>query len=335
MIEKIPGRKAGDFFSLVRRECYTVIARATRVCWMLFKIMVPVSIGVKVLKEIGFLTWAAPYFSPVMGIVGLPGELAIVWVSTMLTGLYGGILALAQLGDQVSLTTAQATVLTCMMLSAHAMIVELRICRLAGVRIGYLIALRMGFALGVGVVMSHLFSALGWFQSPVNMVWPLHSSVGWRAWAIDESFQYVKIIGVVTGLIALLRTLEVMGLTDRLNRGLRPFLRPLGIGESMAPMVVVGLTLGLAYGGGLIIEEARKGHVQPQDVVMAISMMCMCHSLIEDTILMLMLGGHPMGVIWIRIGLALIVTWALYQWVRRMSSTMLYRFLAVNHLEKG
>ena len=103
----------------------------------------------------------------------------------------------------------------------------------------------------------------------------------------------------------------------------------------MAPMVVVGLTLGLAYGGGLIVEEARQGHVQTQEVVMAISMMCMCHSLIEDTVLMLMLGGAPVGVIWIRIGLALIVTWGLYQWIRRINSTMLYRFFAVRHLEKG
>jgi len=325
----VPGRKAGDFFSVLRREWDFISGRVLRACWMFFKIMIPVSIAVKLLKEVGGLEIIAPYFSPVMAVVGLPGALAIVWVTTMLAGLYGGILALSQVMDLVSLTGAQATVLTCMMLSAHAMIVELRICRLAGVRTLYLIALRVGFGLLLGVVLSQLFSTFQLLQHPVHMVWHLESVAGWKAWAVRELFQYLKIIGVVTALVTLLRILDGVGLTALLKRWLRPLLLPLGIGESMAPMVVVGLTLGLAYGGGLIVEEARNGHVDPREVVMAISLLCICHSLVEDTILMMMVGGDALGVIWIRIPMALVTTWGISHFLKRARLDTVFRFFAV------
>jgi hypothetical protein len=301
---------------------------------MLFVLMIPVSIIVKLMKETGLLNQIAPYFVPVMGFVGLPGELAIVWVSTMLTGLYGGMLAFSQLSDHISLSAAQATVLTGMMLSAHAMVVELRICNQAGVRAPFLIILRIGFALVFGALIIHCCRFFNVLQYPAEMVWNLHPSPGWRAWIWGEIMSYIKIFGVVTTLIALMRLLDSVGLTRLLKKGLRPILRPLGISSDMGPLVVVGMTLGLAYGGGLIVEESHKGHIKSRDLVMAIAFMSVCHSMIEDTIIMMMFGGHIAGVLWLRIGLALVTTWVLYQLIRSVSDRVLYQFFAISRGSK-
>ena len=100
---------------------------------------------------------------------------------------------------------------------------------------------------------------------------------------------------IILALLILMRVLERLGITALLTRLLRPVLTLLGISERAAPLAIIGMTLGLTYGGGLIIQEARAGHLSRHDVFCALALLGICHSFIEDTLLMVVIGGHLSG----------------------------------------
>ena len=102
--------------------------------------------------------------------------------------------------------------------------------------------------------------------------------------------------------------MEITGLMQLLKKGLKPLLASLGISESVIPITLIGITSGILYGGGLMIEEAKKHQLSGKEVFFALSLMGLCHSLIEDSILMMLMGAHWTGVFVFRILFALIIT---------------------------
>jgi hypothetical protein len=92
-----------------------------------------------------------------------------------------------------------------------------------------------------------------------------------------------------------MRLLEALGVTRLFETALLPFLRLMGIGGGAATITVIGLVMGLAYGGGLILHDVQKGKVEPRDVFSAISLMSLSHALIEDTLLMYLIGASLWG----------------------------------------
>ena len=65
-----------------------------------------------------------------------------------------------------------------------------------------------------------------------------------------------------------------------------------GLEERAAPLTTVGVLLGLAYGGALIIEAAERENYSPRTRLLALSWLSLCHALIEDTLLILALGAN-------------------------------------------
>ena len=69
------------------------------------------------------------------------------------------------------------------------------------------------------------------------------------------------------------------------------------------------MTLGIAYGGGLIIRESRNGTIPPRDIFFSLVLMGLFHSVIEDTLLLLLLGGSIWGFLVGRLMFALFAVW--------------------------
>jgi glycerol uptake facilitator-like aquaporin len=85
----------------------------------------------------------------------------------------------------------------------------------------------------------------------------------------------------------------------------------MGIGGGAATITVIGLVMGLAYGGGLIMHDVHKGKVERRDVFPAISLMSLSHALIEDTLLMYLIGATMWGTFVGRLLFSLLVVAAL------------------------
>jgi hypothetical protein len=310
------------------RSARSLLAESAATSWTLFTAMVPVIIAVKVLQEAGAVAPLAGLLAPVMRLVGLPGQTGIIWGTTMLVNLYAGMGAFASLAPALDLSAAQATVLTTMMLVAHSLPVELRITGKAGVRVRAMAPLRVVGALVLGRLLASGYGAAGLLRGAARTV--LSAPAGdpsLAEWATGQLRNLLLIFLIIVGLLLLMRALGRLGVTDALTSLLERPLRTLGVGAQAAPITVIGMLLGLTYGGGLIIAEARSGRVSARDVFLGLALMSLCHSLVEDTFLMVALGGHLSGVLVARLAFSLVVVALMGRLLLRVPEAAFRRWL--------
>jgi len=310
-----------DFFKQLLKD-------VLRTVLILFRIMIPISIIVKLLQMAGFITVIGDMLYPIMKYVGLPGEMGLVWATGMITNLFGGVIAFISISNGMDLTVAQVTVISIMMLVAHTFPIELQIARKTGVRLLTMFMIRFGFGFIFGLIIFHLYDALGWQIQTAQIVWKPAAlpdkSLG--SWAIGELKNYGVIVCFIFSLMLLLRVLKLIGVLDIITRLLNPFLRILGIGKEVTTIALVGLTLGVVYGGALIIDEVKNNPaIQKKDILYAMVLMGLCHSVIEDTILMVSLGASFVGIFIIRFILSMIVVFCLVRLTKVMSEKTIYR----------
>ena len=288
-----------------------------RTCGELFKIIVPISIATRLLQQWGLVDQLGVLLGPLMKLVGLPGEIGLVWATALVTNLYAGMVVFASLAPGLDLSVAQVTILTTMMLVAHGLPVELRIAQKAGTRFRTQALIRVGGALLLGGLLNLVYQLSGSLQQQNNALWnPPAVDPSWLGWMQAELRTLLSIMLIIFTLMALLRLLKKLGIIDLLTRLLEPLLGLLGIGRQAAPLTIVGMTLGLSYGGGLIIQEAQSGRLSKKDVFCSIALMGLCHSIIEDTLLMMVLGGHVSGVFWGRLLFSLLAIFLLERLIR-------------------
>ena len=61
------------------------------------------------------------------------------------------------------------------------------------------------------------------------------------------------------------------------------------------------------FGAGLLLREVRSGTLSRRDVWLAIGFLGLAHSLIEDTLLILLIGADLAGILWARLVFAIVV----------------------------
>ncbi len=295
----------------------------------LLKVMVPVMVLVRVAVELGAIELTGRLVAPVMGLVGLPGEMGFVWVTAMLVNIYAGAAVLLTLLPTVPLTVAQATVLGAMILIAHSLPVEQRIAQKAGAGFLFTLVLRLVAALVYGVLLNLVYTGFESMQQPARVVF-LHltpPAAGWGEWLVAGVRSLWSIFWIILTLLAALRLLDRFGVTARIARLLQPVLRLMGIGTMATSMTVTGSLLGISYGGALILQEVRSGKVSARDVFLSLCFMCICHSLIEDTLFVMAFGGHWSGLLVGRFLFALLLTGLLARLVHRLPARTVECFL--------
>ena len=172
-------------FSALPRAARAVVVDAARICLDLFKIMVPILIAVKILKELGWITYLAKPLAPLMGLVGLPPECGLTWATAIANNLYAALAVHAALvPDMAPLTVAQATVIATMMLIAHNLFVEGAIANRCGVGFWGQAALRLAGGLVCGMLLNGVFGALGLFAGPAPLLFvPTADNASLGMWA--------------------------------------------------------------------------------------------------------------------------------------------------------
>ncbi len=304
------------------------VREAGEVSLMLFRIMIPVVIAVKILGELGLVKYIAAAFQPLMGLVGLPGEMGLVWATAVVTNMYGGIVVFASMAPGLHMTTAQITVITCMILVAHSMPVETTIARKTGVRIRFMIPFRLLSALLLGFLLSRIYSMGNFLKGEGRILWEASSGGGTLGdWALSQVQNLLTIFCIVLFLIILLKVLERLGVTALINRLLEPVLNSLGIGREATTVTILGMVLGISYGGGLIIRDVTSGKLPPRDVFFSMCLMGLSHSIVEDTLLMMSLGGNITGLLLARVAFTWIVIWVLVKTVKSMPDRLFGRYL--------
>lgn len=289
--------------------------------------MVPIMIVVKIAADMGAIPYIARAFGPVMDLAGLPAEVGVVWATACLTTIYGAAAILPTVLPDVTLTVAQMTVLGTMILVAHSLPVEGRVCQRAGAGILFQTLLRLVAALLFGIVLNAIYGGFGILQEPVSLSWLPDAApdASWTDWTIDAVIGLCWIYLIILAIMAGMALLEAIGANRLLTRLLSPVLRLMGIGGTAVPLTVIGVLLGISYGGGLIIREVERDALSRRDVLLSISFMALCHSLIEDSLIIIALGGHWSGVIMGRLVLTLVVIAVLARIIHRLPDATLAR----------
>jgi hypothetical protein len=282
----------------------TIFRETADACLQLFKVMIPILILVKILQELDLIKYLAWPLEPLMGVIGLPAEMGLVWATTLINNIYTGMIVLASFTGDAPLTSAQATVLGVLMLVAHGLPVETAIADRSGARFLFQCFVRMAGAFILAWLLHLIYSATGALSGPAVMLFQTDASAGTGSlatWAFGQAKNLLSIFCIIFALISIMRVLRAIGAIDLMNRILRPVLNLIGIGPKASAITVIGLTMGLSYGGGLIINEARNGVLSKEDVFYSLTFMGLCHSLIEDTLLIALIGGHMSGAFWGRL----------------------------------
>jgi hypothetical protein len=310
------------FFSELIKSIFSV-------SFNLFKLMIPIIITVKIIEELDGIKYIAIGLEPLMQLVGLPASMGLVWATTMLTGIYGGMIIFVGLAGQESLTVAQVTVLGGMMLVAHALPIELRIIQKAGVRVLYVFLLRVLGALLLGFLLHQLYSMGDYLNQPNQALWNpvLNTDKSIIAWILNQLKTFFQIFIIIALLMTLLKIFKVSGIENLIASALQPLLRLIGLSKNTTSVSIIGVLLGIIYGGGLLINEAKSGKVDKKEIFCSITLLALLHSVIEDTILIMLMGAHISGALFFRILFALVLTSIIIRILKSISMTNLQRFL--------
>lgn len=274
----------------------------------LLKVMVPALIAVKILDSVGGTAWLAWLLSPLMQLVGLPETMGIVWAAAMLTNIYTAMIVFFDFAGQQSLTVAQVTVLGTMILVAHSLPIEGAVAKATGVSWRATLAIRVGGALVLGALLNLVYTATGTLQGDIRLLWqPAAVDNSLAGWAFDQLRLLGLVFVVIAVLMILLRVLRAVGIERLMHALLAPVLKLIGIRREAGNIIIIGTTLGLSFGAGLLIREARSGALTRRDVFLTMGFLGLCHSVIEDTLLIVLLGADLSGILWARLVFALVV----------------------------
>ncbi len=273
--------------------------------WLL-AIMVPVSLAVKVLAFSGALAWIARPLNPIFGVVGLPGETVVAFLTGIFLNIYSAIAALGS----IALTDRHVTIFAVMALVSHNFPVEAAIQHKVGTPAWRTVGLRLASSLVAGLV-------LNWILPPSDTPARLQVAAATatdfvsvlKTWAIDTAWLSGKVIAIVMGLMVLQRVLKEFGLIRVLSYVLFPVLWLLGLPRRTAFLWIVANVLGLAYGAAVIFEEVESGALDQQDAQLLNRSVAVCHSLLEDTLLFVAIGAWAIWITVPRLALAAAVVW--------------------------
>ena len=308
-----------QFFKELLREIFDVTST-------LFRIMIPIIIVIKVVEELGGVVILSEWLSPIMQSVGLPKEMGLVWATTILTNIYAGLIIL--INSDAPLTVAQASVLGSMMLLAHSLPIEGAIAKKAGVSWLATLSVRVGGSLVLAWLLNLSYQYGDLLNYPATVLWQpeVSGDSSYLGWAIEQLKSFAVIFIVISALLLLLKILKILGVEKLMAILLRPFLRLLGISKDATNLTIIGITLGLSFGGGLLINEAKKGHISARDVFTAIMLLNLLHSLIEDTLLIMLIGADFYTIFWGRLVFSVLVIALISNVIKRMNPRTCERY---------
>ena len=268
----------------------------------IFRFLIPIVVIVKILEESGLIPWLSLPMQPVMNLVGLPAELSLAWISCILVSMYSGLMVLISLAPQLpELSVAQMTVFGVLVLIAHSLILEVRIAGQCGVSMPFQFFLRLFSGIFAAFLLHRLLDSLGLFQEKATILLAAEATASWGDWCLQQIKTLAQMYVNICAVMLLQKFLDAFRISDWMARLLGPVLRLLGISPKAVSIIIIGFTMGLLYGSGILIKSAQEGSLTPRDALCSISLLGLAHSLIEDTILLALLGGSLWGLLGFRL----------------------------------
>ena len=265
--------------------------------WIILKLVIPIYILADILFYYNTLEYVSFIVEPFTSILGLPAEAALAIISGIFLNLYAAVAFAAPL----DMTPHQWSVLAVFLGICHSLVVESVIMKKIGISNMYSYLMRFFVGLFVAYL-THLMPA-SWFEAIItnenftnvsyNSFFDLIIGSSYNAFVLS-----IKIILLITVLIFIMDYIKT-----------RKFVLESQKNVSKGFSIVVGIILGITYGAGILINEAKSEALSKSDLFYIGTFLMICHAIIEDTLLFVIFGADFTMVIAIRTIAAIILSY--------------------------
>ena len=283
--------------------------RSLSICLWLFKVMLPISLAMSVLQHVGVISWLAGYLSPIFSYIGLSGDSAIVFLTSIFLPLYPTIAVMTTL----TITLREATILAVMCLVSHNLPVECSVAHKTGSPFGKIVAFRIFMSFASAIV-------LNWLMPQIDVPFTFMSmgsaeATSWGMlftdWLSSSLVLIVTIVLIVTALMVLQRVLEEFGWMHRIAHILSPLMRLFGLPSGCSLLWLTGNVVRMAYGAAIMIDEVEQGRLTRDEANLVNHHLGVSHSLLEDTMLLVAMGISFWWIFLTRLALAMVAVWTM------------------------
>jgi Fe2+ transport system protein B len=255
--------------------------------WML-KIIVPISFLAVLINYSGWMYKIDFLLTPAMNLLSLPPAAALPLIVGMLTGVYGGIAAMVVL----PFTNNEMTLIAIFLLISHNLIQEGIIQGKSGLNPVKATLFRLTASSMTVIIVARFLrseparivekSALAATYPPLLIMI--------KSWFAATLVLSVKIFVIIMVIMILLEIMKIFNMIHHIGRILGPFLKTMGLNQVVGVLWLTAVVFGIAYGGAVIVEETKEGHIKKEELEKLHLSIGINHSMIEDPALFLSLG---------------------------------------------
>ncbi|MDD4922644.1 MAG: nucleoside recognition protein [Bacteroidales bacterium] len=293
----------------VLRAMQSGLPKAKRTIFWLLKLILPISLAVRLLQYSGLLDHVSLFLNPVFQVVGLPGASSIAFVCSVFLPTYAPVAIISTMG----LSIREMTILAIMCLISHNTLVETAIQKRTGSSYLFIMCLRIGMSFLAAFILNVLLPRYMGEAAQVALHQATAVTFGevLLAWAKGAVELCLKMSLIITALMMIQRLLEEFRIMDTLSQICAPMMRFMGLSRECSFLWFIANIVGLTYGSAILIEQVGEGKLTRHDARMLNNHLAISHSLVEDTLVFVAIG---VPVLWItipRILLAIAAVWVI------------------------
>jgi hypothetical protein len=309
-----------EFRSRLKTGIRTGVKKGWRNFVWICKIIVPVSFVAALIQWTGWLNEIDFLLHPLMSGINLPAAAALPIIVAMTVSFYAGIAIMVVL----PFTSEQIILIALFVMIAHMLPVEGIVQHKSGLHVIKAILVRIGAAaLSVFVVSQFFADTSQSISLPAGLAIQPPFVEALKTWAIDTLRLCGRVFVIIMLVMMALHASESLGWIKNLVKFFRPLMKVLGLSERAATMWVTAAGFGLLYGSAVIMEEAKKGDLTKKELEHLQISIGINHSVVEETLLFLVLGANPLWLFIPRFLAAIIAVHAL-RGIRYLKSKLLH-----------
>jgi hypothetical protein len=299
------------------------LPKAGKTCVWLLKIILPISLLVRLLQYSGLLDKLSLLLEPVFSLIGLPGETAIIFITSIFTPLYAPIALITSM----PLTVREATILALMCLTSHNLPVESAVQSKTGSGFWEMSILRVFMSFFIAMCLHWVMPSDGWGVIGVTVSAGACNSIRdvFILWFMGSMKVILTILLVVIALMILHYLLDEFNLMRKLSAVFAPLMKLFGLSKDTAFLWLVGNVVGLAYGSAIMIEQVEQKKLLVANGKLLNYHLAMSHSLLEDSLIFIAIGIPALWIIFTRLFFAIVVVWTRhaynYYYIRKIAGS--------------
>ena len=254
----------------------------------MLKIIVPISFLTVILEYSGWIHHIDFIIKPAMNLLNLPPMAAVPLIVGMLTGIYGGIASMVVL----PLTSNEMTLIAIFLLISHNLIQEGIIQGQSGLNPFKATFFRLTASSVTVIIVTRFLGSEPARLVGGNLSAAVHQPlfVMMKSWFMATLYLSLKIFIIIMIIMILLEVMKIFNIIHHIVKLLNPLLKTMGLNQQVGLLWLTAIAFGLAYGGAVIVEEAKEKHIKKEDLEKLHLSIGINHSMIEDPALFLSLG---------------------------------------------